>query len=344
MKIIISLILIAVFAIIAASCGKTPVPTTVPSGEPISTSPDKTTEPTTAPTEPSTEPTEPSTEPTEPKFPSAEEAAKETIISFENLFSSMGADANARRLALELKKYPPYLANYDVCEGEYYCPGLGFSFSKDGIASAYYLVDNFSNKNNIIYIFDIEKDADTSEIIKRIDESAEMDFKYTEDPATVKKISKVSTSQGDKIIFIMFDETVGVYDDNKVAQTPREIVDVFHEYRQENPDASMLDIATYIMNHQRVTQVYTAECEEGRLSGFFGEVTGFESCATFSPIMMPNTFIGYVFELDAGADVSAFIEKIKGQADLGWNVCMVANTIITDNDGNVVLFMMCSEY
>ena len=340
MKKLLAFILIFVFTVLAvSSCGNSPESTQTPSESAEHSTPaaDGTSS---APTE--SEPTE-QNDP-EPTHPTAKEVADETIGSFEDTIASLGSGASAREIALAIKANLKYVSDFDVNEAMYYRPGLDFSFSLDGISSVYYLMDNFSVNNNIIYLFDIEEGAVTDDIIKRIDESAELDFMYNDKPATVKVISKISTKDGDKVIFIMFDETVGMVDDGLVAKKPREVVDVFKEYMKNNPNASALDIASYIMNHQRVSQLYTSEREEGRLTGFFGEITGFAQCATFSPIMMPNTFIGYVFILDETADVGAFEEKLKDQADLAWNVCMSANTIITDNYGNVVLFMMCSEY
>ena len=39
----------------------------------------------------------------------------------------------------------------------------------------------------------------------------------------------------------------------------------------------------------------------------------------------------------------AFVKSLEDNANLAWNICMVANTVIIETDGNAVLFMMCSE-
>ena len=34
---------------------------------------------------------------------------------------------------------------------------------------------------------------------------------------------------------------------------------------------------------------------------------------------------------------------LEENANLAWNVCMAANTVIVETDGDFVLFMMCDE-
>ena len=53
--------------------------------------------------------------------------------------------------------------------------------------------------------------------------------------------------------------------------------------------------------------------------------------------------ICYVFRVAEGDDVEAFVGQLEDNANLVWNVCMAADTVITETDGNYVLFMMCTE-
>ena len=47
--------------------------------------------------------------------------------------------------------------------------------------------------------------------------------------------------------------------------------------------------------------------------------------------------------VDAPENAESFAKMLEENANLGWNICMVANTIITETDGEYVLFMMCQE-
>lgn len=82
--------------------------------------------------------------------------------------------------------------------------------------------------------------------------------------------------------------------------------------------------------------------EPGLLAGFGNtEITGFTSGATFAPMIGTIPFVGYVFELDASTDVSAFISTLKSNADLRWNICVEADEMVAGSVGNKVFFVMC---
>ena len=51
----------------------------------------------------------------------------------------------------------------------------------------------------------------------------------------------------------------------------------------------------------------------------------------------------YLFRLAPEADKEAFAAMLEENANLAWNVCMAANTVIVETDGDFVLFMMCDE-
>lgn len=83
------------------------------------------------------------------------------------------------------------------------------------------------------------------------------------------------------------------------------------------------------------------EVEEGFLSGFDNfEVKGFKEGAMFAPMMGTIPFVGYVFTLDEGADVEAFMKTLEDNANLRWNVCTEAEEMTVENEGNVVFFLM----
>ena len=81
--------------------------------------------------------------------------------------------------------------------------------------------------------------------------------------------------------------------------------------------------------------------EEGFLNGFDEEVKGFSEGAMFGPMIGTIPFIGYVFKLPAGADVNAFVNGLKSNGNLRWNICTAAEEMATGNVGQTVFFVMC---
>ena len=83
------------------------------------------------------------------------------------------------------------------------------------------------------------------------------------------------------------------------------------------------------------------EVEPGLLSGFDNyEVKGFQSGAMFAPMIGSIAFVGYVFELEAGADADAFVNELTTNANPRWNVCVEAEETVTAVEGSKVFFVM----
>ena len=51
-------------------------------------------------------------------------------------------------------------------------------------------------------------------------------------------------------------------------------------------------------------------------------------------------FVGYVFELEAGADAEAFVNELTANANPRWNICVAAEETVTAVEGNMVFFCM----
>jgi len=84
--------------------------------------------------------------------------------------------------------------------------------------------------------------------------------------------------------------------------------------------------------------------EEGLLTGFDNtEINGFKSGYMFAPMIGSIPFVGYIFELEDGADVSSFTKLLKDSANMRWNICVSADETIIDSSGNMVFFVMCPE-
>lgn len=85
----------------------------------------------------------------------------------------------------------------------------------------------------------------------------------------------------------------------------------------------------------------TVPVEPGLLSGFGNtEITGFSEGVMFGPMMGSIAFVGYIFELEDGANVAAFMETLKSNADPRWNICVEADETLIHNIGNTVFFLM----
>jgi len=82
--------------------------------------------------------------------------------------------------------------------------------------------------------------------------------------------------------------------------------------------------------------------EEGYLAGFDDyEVKGFKSGAVFMPMIGSIPFVGYVFELEDGKDADTFINNLKDNANLRWNICVMADEMVAGSKDNKVFFVMC---
>lgn len=81
--------------------------------------------------------------------------------------------------------------------------------------------------------------------------------------------------------------------------------------------------------------------EPGYLNGFTEEIDGFENGAVFGPMIGSIPFVGYVFYLEDGADVKAFVNNLKEKGDLRWNICTEADEMVCEAEGNKVFFVMC---
>ena len=60
----------------------------------------------------------------------------------------------------------------------------------------------------------------------------------------------------------------------------------------------------------------------------------------FGPAIGAIPFIGYVFVLEEGADVNAFLLKLNNAADPRWNICTSADETQSTAVGNKICFVM----
>ncbi len=115
----------------------------------------------------------------------------------------------------------------------------------------------------------------------------------------------------------------------------------FLETMKTNPETSAIDMANALSANPVIQFMAGAtNVEPGYLAGFSADITGFEKGAQYGPMMGSIAFAGYIFELAEGADVNAFIETLKSNADPRWNICVAADYTQVGAYGNTVYFLM----
>ena len=121
------------------------------------------------------------------------------------------------------------------------------------------------------------------------------------------------------------------------------LAEEFHALKAENAAITAKEMADAILANPIIQfGGATMEVEAGLLTGFGNaEITGFNSGVMFAPMIGSIPFVGYVFELEDGADVDAFMQTLNDNADPRWNVCVEAEETVVENADNMVFFVMC---
>ena len=112
-----------------------------------------------------------------------------------------------------------------------------------------------------------------------------------------------------------------------------------------NPSGTAQEIADRLLQNE-VCQFMggSTPVEAGFLTGFDNaEIKDFKEGVMFAPMIGTIPFVGYIFQLEDGADVEAFKTILKDSANLRWNICTEAEELIVENEGNTVFFLMCPK-
>ena len=121
------------------------------------------------------------------------------------------------------------------------------------------------------------------------------------------------------------------------------LAEEFHAIKAENAEITAQEMADKILTNPMIQfGGASMEIAEGLLTGFGNaEITGFNNGVMFAPMIGTIPFVGYVFTLDEGADVDAFMQTLRDNADPRWNICTEAEETIVENADNMVFFVMC---
>ena len=132
---------------------------------------------------------------------------------------------------------------------------------------------------------------------------------------------------------------------SEVAKEPETVGEKLLADFKADSTGTPQEIAERILSNEIIQFMSGATpVEEGLLTGFDNaEIKGFKEGVMFGPMMSSIAFVGYIFELPEGADVEAFKSTLKDSANLRWNVCVEAEELIVENEGNKVFFLMCPK-
>ncbi len=251
-------------------------------------------------------------------------------------------DAGAEELCRAMLE-SPYFRLYGYDSTEYFYPGLNYEYKPEGVREAGCVVDNAGGTGTVILVLIPEEGTDAEALSEELLENAMPGWVNFEDPLD-RQASYVIDG---KVILALYNHDMQPVE-GPVAGMARDFVEIFHAWAAEHPAGSCLELADWFRTHQRICGMDAYAVQEGVLTGFGDyehevEIKGFSEGAVFAPQMSPSNFIGYVFRPAEGTDAEAFIAMLRENANLNWGVCVSANTVITETDGDLVLFMMCSE-
>jgi len=115
--------------------------------------------------------------------------------------------------------------------------------------------------------------------------------------------------------------------------------------KEEKPEISAEEMANILVTNEEIKFMGGAMALEANQEFFNGfdeyKITGYESGAVYMPMIGSIPFIGYVFELPAGADVDAFIKNLGDNANPRWNICVTADQTVIGAYETTVFFLMC---
>ena len=115
--------------------------------------------------------------------------------------------------------------------------------------------------------------------------------------------------------------------------------------KEEKPEISAEEMANLLVTNEVIQFMGGAMPLEANQEFFTGfdnyQITGYQSGAIYMPMIGTIPFVGYVFDLAEGTDVSAFVKGLTDNCNPRWNICTAAEHTIAGAYGNTVFFLMC---
>lgn len=141
------------------------------------------------------------------------------------------------------------------------------------------------------------------------------------------------------------DEPVIIKPSVKSGTMGKELWNSFQTAVTDDPKIGMEELANILITDPVIQFMGMASSVETGAEYFagFGEyqITGYDSAATFAPMIGSIAFVGYVFDLSDDTNVSKFIKKLKQNCDPGWNICVTADQTVVGAVDDKVFFVMC---
>lgn len=204
------------------------------------------------------------------------------------------------------------------------------------------------------YVFELGEDADVNAFIKTLKDKAEprwnrcVSADYVQIGAYENTVYMVmypagmdeALPEGDEGVVEDADVRYPDVAENSWGET---LWEAFETTMIDNPAATAVDAAFLVAIHESNPGDFGAfEVMPGHLIGFdANQITGFKSGAMFGPQLSSIAFAGYVFELEEGADIDAFMAELKEKCNPDWNECVSAEQTVVGAYNNMVFFLMC---
>ena len=129
---------------------------------------------------------------------------------------------------------------------------------------------------------------------------------------------------------------------NQETKAPETVGEFLLVDFKANATGTAQEIADRIVANEIIPfETLVTPVEPGLLMGFDNlEIKGFKDAVMFGPMMGPIPFVGYIFELEDGTGVDAFMTTLTENANLRWNICTEAEELTVEKVGNKVFFLM----
>lgn len=204
------------------------------------------------------------------------------------------------------------------------------------------------------YVFDLADGADVNAFIANLESKANPRWNV----CVAADYTQIG-AYGNTVYFIMYpadmdnasanpgvtEEANIIWPDVAEGSWGETLWEAFETVMTDNPSATTVDAAFLVSMHESIPAEAgfgAAEVMPGYLTGFDNnQITEFKSAAMFGPMMNAVPFVGYVFELEDGADVTAFMDDLTAKCNMKWNVCTDAEQTVVGAYNNMVFFLMC---
>ncbi len=117
----------------------------------------------------------------------------------------------------------------------------------------------------------------------------------------------------------------------------------FEELLAANADATAQELADGVLANEMILfSGITMPMEAGLLTGFGNtEITDFDECVMFGPMISSIPFIGYVFDTADAATAETLAAFLAEEANPAWNICTEADQTMIKTIEDKVFFVMC---